>query len=139
MVYNSSSQWLHGGGRCGKICSWKWPIESSVIVVPPATIISKHTLAVTGLACSDCKFLSLSLSLPPSFPSILSFSSLFPVHSHLLVSGSRDNSVHIWDVETQRSLRHQEISRNLVREPNIMASVSYTCVCVCHRLLIWHG
>ena len=56
--------------------------------------------------------------------------SLHTAHQHLLCSGSRDNSVRVWDMPTRRYVAVMEIPRNLVCVCVCVCSV-YVCVCVC--------
>ncbi|XP_065917457.1 WD repeat-containing protein 31-like isoform X2 [Dysidea avara] len=79
--------------RDHNIYMWHMASTASSIVgddsVQPLSSYRGHSLAVTAIACC-------------------------PVHQHLLCSGSRDNSVRVWNMPTRRSVAVMEIPRNLV-------------------------
>jgi WD40 repeat protein len=91
VAYNGSSNWVHVGSRCGSIHSWKWSADSNNgnrAKNEPLKTLTGHKLSVTSLACTFDQ-------------------------PQMLVSGSRDNFVKLWDMTIGKCIGSCEISRNL--------------------------
>lgn len=109
VVYSSNHGVVYAASRDRSVYVWKWPREKpeekserstteepisavpeeNVLVAEPMATLQGHSLGVTALAQSE------------AFP-------------QLLCSGSRDNSVCLWDTKTNKSISSMYAPRNLV-------------------------
>jgi WD40 repeat protein len=106
VVYIASPQLIIAGSRDRNIYTWKCGLRDDVVpngtpppssavqcqtVEEPDKTIEGHTLGVTALAVNDD-------------------------HPDILCSGSRDNSICLWDLNMGRPISSMHIPRNLVTE-----------------------
>ena len=97
-----------GGSRDGAIHCWQWVDREKRGVEEVNFTLEGHSMGVMGLVSSPGIIFF-------SFHNLLS-SFISAAHSNLLVSGSRDNSVCVWDLQVGCLSDQHEITRNLVRD-----------------------
>lgn len=97
---------IAGGSRDGVIHCWQWVEQERRGVEEVSFTLEGHTMGVMGLVSSpgitNISFLQYYLSLA--------------AYPNLLVSGSRDNLVCVWDLQVGCLSDQREITRNLVRD-----------------------
>lgn len=80
-----------------------------MLVKEPSITLTGHTLGVTSLDCSDGKIQLLEII-------IFCGSIIFLEHPQLLCSGSRDNSICLWDVDIGKPVSSMYVPRNVVTD-----------------------